>query len=60
MNRRRGRETNEAALKGALSALDGKLDAYNDILGKQRYLAGDVSYHGRLYTIQCIIADHRL
>ena len=35
--------TNEAALDEALKTLEGKLDAYNVILGKQKYLAGDVS-----------------
>ncbi|KZV70080.1 glutathione S-transferase-like protein [Peniophora sp. CONT] len=37
----KGLETNETAAKDALAALDGKLDAYNVILGKQKYLAGD-------------------
>jgi len=36
-------ETNEAVVKERLEALNAKLDVYEVILGKQKYLAGNVS-----------------
>ncbi|OJA11952.1 hypothetical protein AZE42_13450, partial [Rhizopogon vesiculosus] len=40
-SRRRGLQTNEDKVTGLLAALIPKLDAYNVILGKQKYLAGN-------------------
>jgi len=37
----RGMETNEERVKELISQLEGKLDGYEAILGKQKYLAGD-------------------
>ncbi|KAI0696181.1 glutathione S-transferase-like protein [Cytidiella melzeri] len=37
----RGFATNEDVIKEKLATLEGKLDAYEAILGKQKYLAGD-------------------
>ncbi|KAI6103183.1 glutathione S-transferase [Pisolithus croceorrhizus] len=45
---RRGLQTNEQAVEERLALLRAKLDAYDVILGKQKYLAGDVSVP--LYT----------
>ena len=41
--RRGGLTTDEAVFKGLLESIDAKLAAYNVILAKQKYLAGDVS-----------------
>lgn len=38
-----GSERNDARAKEPLEKLSGKLDAYEAILSKQKYLAGDVS-----------------
>ncbi|KAF9236267.1 glutathione S-transferase-like protein [Melanogaster broomeanus] len=38
---RHGEQTDEAALAKHLAALNAKLDVYDVILGKQKYLAGD-------------------
>jgi glutathione S-transferase len=38
---RHGEQTDEAALAKHLAALNAKLDGYDAILGKQKYLAGD-------------------
>ena len=37
-----GKEINEAAAAELISKLDAKLDGYEAILSKQKYLAGDV------------------
>lgn len=37
----RGLTTNEERVKELYATLEAKLDAYNTILGKQKYLAGD-------------------
>jgi glutathione S-transferase len=39
---RGGIATNEERLKELVTQLEGKLDVYETILGKQKYLAGDV------------------
>jgi len=39
----RGIETNEALYEKAIADLAEKLDVYDKILAKQKYLAGDVS-----------------
>lgn len=39
----RGGETNEATIQQFLTTLNAKLDAYEVILAKQKYLAGNVS-----------------
>ena len=41
--RMHGVATNEANLQKHLTALNAKLDAYEVILGKSKYLGGDVS-----------------
>ena len=50
--RARGGETNEKALEFYIAQLDGKLNGYEAILSKQKYLAGDVCasavYHGSI------------
>lgn len=38
-----GLKTDEARLAELMKTLDEKLDVYNVILGKQKYVAGDVS-----------------
>lgn len=38
-----GVKTDEEAVKAPLATLNAKLDVYEKILGKQKYLAGDVS-----------------
>jgi hypothetical protein len=38
----RGTKGDQAIIDEQTAILDKKLDAYNAILGKQRYLAGDV------------------
>ncbi|KAK7063745.1 glutathione S-transferase, partial [Favolaschia claudopus] len=38
---RRGLQTDQAVIDANLAALDKKLDGYNAMLGKQKYLAGD-------------------
>lgn len=40
--RAKGLVTDQVALDAAVASLDAKLDAYEVILGKQKYLAGDV------------------
>jgi glutathione S-transferase len=40
----RGEAPNEEHLKQLVSQLENKLDGYEAILGKQKYLAGDVSH----------------
>ena len=40
--RRRGGTTNEERVKECLAILEANLDIYEQILAKQRYLAGDV------------------
>ena len=42
-------EADHAAGKALLAQLDKKLDVYETILSKQKYLAGDVSDHLRIY-----------
>ena len=37
-----GAETDEKRVEELLGQLEGKLDGYETILGKQKYLAGDV------------------
>ena len=39
---RRGQTPNEERVKELVSQLEGKLDGYEAILGRQKYLAGDV------------------
>ena len=39
----RGLTTNEELVKEKLATLEAKLDVYETILSKQKYLAGDVS-----------------
>lgn len=41
-NSNRGIPTNEAVVESYLATLNGKLDAYDAILSKQKYIAGDV------------------
>jgi glutathione S-transferase len=57
---RMGLQTDEAALKSNLATLDAKLDVYEGILSKQKYLAGDeitladifhLPYGSMLYSI---------
>ena len=43
MSRRKGIETNEERAKANVAAFEQNLDAYDRILSKQKYLAGDVS-----------------
>ena len=43
MFRRLGLGTNEEVVEGAIQQLNVKLDVYEGILGKQAYLAGEVS-----------------
>ena len=45
-----GIETNEALYEKAIADLSKKLDVYDKILAKQKYLAGDVS--GRIHWVQ--------
>ena len=44
----RGQTTNEEHLKALIALLENKLDAYDKILSKQKYLAGDVSHAKKL------------
>lgn len=39
----RGAVTDDAVYDAAIASLSGKLDVYDTILSKQKYLAGDVS-----------------
>lgn len=48
-SRFRGIETNEALYDKAIADLSKKLDVYDKILAKQRYLAGNVS--GRIHWV---------
>lgn len=41
--RYRGLQPDEALIKGHLEKIDSKLDVYEQILSKQKYIAGDVS-----------------
>jgi glutathione S-transferase len=41
---RRGLQPNEARVSELLAILNGNMDAYDVILGKQKYLAGDVRF----------------
>ncbi|KAG7451460.1 glutathione S-transferase [Guyanagaster necrorhizus] len=41
INPRKGIQTNEATVEAALASLSAKLDVYDVILAKQKYLAGD-------------------
>ena len=54
MGSRRGFETNETILERHTTTLDAKLDGYEAILSKQKYLAGDVSGFSRRTSAGCI------
>jgi hypothetical protein len=46
-----GHKADQAIVAEKTAILDNKLDAYNAILGKQRYVAGDVRYPEYLILI---------
>lgn len=58
--RLRGVETNQAAFDKLIKSLLAKLDVYDKILGKQKYLAGDVSYEFISLALRMRRAEHFL
>ncbi|KAJ7602913.1 glutathione S-transferase [Mycena polygramma] len=55
-----GKTPDQAALEEALEALDKKLDVYDGILSKQRYLGGDARSRGQRRTITLADLFHAL
>lgn len=47
----RGQETDEVRAKEHLDKLEGKLDAYEAILGKQKYISGEVCTRNRSVSL---------
>jgi hypothetical protein len=57
MSRRLGLGTNQEVVDGAIQQLNIKLDVYDGILGKQAYLAGDVSSSSSLRPLIPFFGD---
>jgi hypothetical protein len=55
--RLRGLTPDPAVYEAAISTLDKNLDAYNTILGKQKYLAGNVSLTSCVPSDDAILTD---
>lgn len=52
-----GFKTDEEAVKAALATLEEKLDVYEKILSKQKFLAGDVSDNSHTSVHTSLIHD---
>lgn len=56
-SRVKGLVTDQGVLDAALAMLNAKLDGYEVILGKQKYLAGDVRSESTILYTECVGVD---